>query len=54
VWQCVCSGEVVERENGFVEVSDRHFLPIVSITCYSAGQPSCCMYELCCGKERSG
>ena len=22
MWQCVCCGEVVERENSFVEVSD--------------------------------
>ena len=22
MWQCVCSGEVVERENSFAEVSD--------------------------------
>jgi len=30
VWQCVCYGEVVERENSFVEASDTSFTSLAS------------------------
>ena len=53
MWQCVCSGEVVERENSFVEVSDTHF-PSLALPVTVSDRASCCMHELSCGKERSG
>jgi hypothetical protein len=45
VWQCVSSGEVVERENDFVQVSDTSFLSLgLAVTVpdsYHVGRTKC-------------